>query len=240
MSVRIVDGILDFILPRLCVVCGVSGDFLCEVHRGTLRRIAGPVCSRCGLPQIQSDSPLAACASCQLDPPHYDAHRSLFLFDAVMKDLIHQLKYHAAFWVRHVFTPAIADFASCHPDAAGKDALLVPMPLHAQRLRERGFNQSALLTRFWQRVLHHPVAHDALRRVKQTPSQTGLSREERQKNLADAFYVPHPSRLADRHIILIDDVHTTGASLSAAAQALKQAGALRVDALTVAAVVLHG
>lgn len=227
-------AVLDFFLPRFCVVCGLGADFFCEEHRGNIRRIAGRICSCCGLPQVQSTE---LCNECRAHLPDYDFHRSLFHYDAVMKDLLHAFKYDDAFWVRHVFKNEMQALAADFFDA-GQEVVLVPVPLHPHKLRQRGYNQSLLLTQIWQSVVPRAKIDDALERVRDTPSQTGLGRKERLDNMAGAFTLRHGRNLAGKSVVLIDDIHTTGATLSEAARVLKDGGVKQVAALSMAAVVL--
>lgn len=114
-----------------------------------------------------------------------------------------------------------------------KTHLILPVPLHIRRLRERGFNQSAFLARSMGRGLHLPVRFDVLDRKCWTEPQTRLSREERLQNVKDAFVVLKPGAVAERSVLLIDDVYTTGTTLSECARTLKEAGAAEVHAVTV-------
>jgi ComF family protein len=174
------------------------------------------------------------CADCLRVAPFYDAHRSLLIFDELAQKLVHALKYAAEFWVGRFYRERL-------PGLTGEFKaidVIVPVPLHADRLRERGYNQSLVLARSWRVILNRPVAHDALVRVKNTASQTGLSRAERRRNLQDAFAARVPANVRGRNVLLVDDVHTTGATLSAAAKALKTAGAVGVTAATLAVVPL--
>lgn len=120
--------------------------------------------------------------------------------------------------------------AARYPFAPG--ALLVPVPLHPVRLRSRGFNQALLLARPLGRALGLPVAPRALRRIRRTQAQPGLGAAERRVNLAGAFVVCHPATVSGRHVVLVDDVLTTGATANACAGALRAAGASRVDVYT--------
>lgn len=174
------------------------------------------------------------CPECRqlLRPAQPDpSHLALYVFDSPVKGLIHRLKYDGEFWLLRVFAAeARLRLAGIEVDA------LVPVPLHLRRLKERGFNQANLLARSWAKLLGVPVARDALRRVVDTPSQTGLDKRSRLENLAGAFVATGAAQVLRKTILLVDDVRTTGATLDTAARELRRAGAKKVLTATVAVV----
>lgn len=224
-------AVISNFLPAFCVVCKRPGAMLCQACRPLLKRIENSFCLICGIPFSGSASP-HPCQRCLDRKPYYDKHRSVFDFNDPVKKLIHGFKYQGAFWMRRFITPY---FESLAGEVAGAE-LIIPIPLHKKRLRERGFNQSLLLSQTWSRILNKPCENDVLVRLLHTPTQTGLKKSQRQKNLKNAFRVTDTSRIKNRKILLVDDVHTTGVTLNIAAKTLKRGGAAQVHAATIAIV----
>ncbi|MFW5661217.1 MAG: ComF family protein [Oceanicaulis sp.] len=195
-----------------------------------------PWCDRCGAPFDYPSYEGMACAPCTARPPVWSKARSAMVYDAASRALPLSLKHAGR-------TDALAAFGRWMT-RAGREFLpeadaLVPVPLHPSRLRKRRFNQSLLLARAVSAASGVPVEPHALARVRKTGTQGGLTAKSRTRNVAGAFRVRDRfrDRIADRRIVLIDDVHTTGATLSACVRALKRAGAAEVNALTLARVV---
>jgi len=218
---------LDFLFPRRCVGCGRAGDFFCGNCRRTLPRIAGPVCPRCGRPQASG----IACPECVNWLSQLDGIRSPFRFDGAVRQAVHQLKYQNLRALAAPLGDFLAEFLETSDIAAD---VIVPVPLHSKRLRERGYNQSALLARKLGKGAGLPVVEGCLERVKATlPQARTTAVAERQQNMAGAFAC-RSERLKDRRVLLVDDVATSGATLDAAAAALKAGGAASVWGLTLA------
>jgi ComF family protein len=160
---------------------------------------------------------------------------SPLIYTGSVRELLHLLKYQSRYELGEPFgyiMGAAADFASeWNPDA------LVPVPLHPDRLERRGYNQAELLAQGAARFLHIPVMADAVLRVRATPPQNSLSPHERKQNMQGAFYVQVPSKVAGRKILMVDDVHTTGATLNALGLELMHAGAESVRFVTLAVAV---
>jgi ComF family protein len=184
------------------------------------------MCARCGKPDIPSE----LCPACRASAPIIDSIRSLALFDGEIRHAIHALKYRRVAALAEPLGDALARFWLQSRRSAH---MLVPVPLHPQRRRERGYNQAELLARRIGRAAHLPLRPDALRRVRATTSQMTLDAADRKTNVADAFQ-SDAAIVRDAEVLLIDDVCTTGATLDACAAALKQAGASRVHGLTLA------
>ncbi|PPC88537.1 MAG: phosphoribosyltransferase [Hyphomicrobium sp.] len=235
--------LIDTILPPLCLGCEcriLSHDALCPTCWPKIDFIRAPLCDRLGLPLPYSsgsygtDGPIISAAAAA-DPPRYDRARAVAKFDGLMRDLVHDMKYQDSHNGRRLFGRWLAD--------AGRELLtdadaLVPIPLARFRLLSRRFNQAQILASEVQRLTAIPVRHFALLRTRSTARQVGMSRGQRQRNVAGAFVVPERAlgEVAGKKIILIDDVITTGATVSAAAQAMKKVGAARVDVLALALV----
>ncbi|QCU89267.1 ComF family protein [Thiomicrorhabdus sediminis] len=170
------------------------------------------------------------CGSCRFNPPSYDSTRVVACLNDDLSRSIHGFKYHEDLAYARVF----ADLMVEHIDFSGIEVLL-PVPAHPLRRRQRGYNQAAELTRQLGKTLHIPVVSGALKRVKPTPSQTRLSRSQRERNLKGAFAVNMAQLAGCRSIALIDDVITTGATMQALAKQMKKAMPdIRIEALALA------
>jgi competence protein ComFC len=218
---------LDLLFPQWCVGCGREGGYLCPSCRQTLLPIKPPVCPRCGRPQTGE----VLCPGCASSPAAIDGIRSPFRFDGVLRQAIHELKYRNLRALAPPLAELLHDYLAAHPVPGG---VLVPVPLHRRRWRERGYNQSGLLARELGRLSGLPVVDSCLIRRKLTPPQTRTaSVSERWGNVAGAFAC-RDGRLRGEAVLLVDDVSTSGATLNACALALKAAGAASVWGLVMA------
>jgi ComF family protein len=193
--------------------------------------VAEHFCSACGTPFLNA-SPLNAaglCGLCRTGLTRFDAAFAFGEYDSGLRKLIHLFKYGK---VKALAKPLAGLLVRALPLHARFD-LIVPMPMHWLRRMGRGFNQSELLARHVAARTSAPVA-GVLRRTRRTPPQAGLTRAQRRDNVAGAFAVTEPARVGGRHILLVDDVLTTGATANACAAVLKRAGAARVTIATVA------
>jgi ComF family protein len=195
-----------------------------------------PWCVRCGTPFSYPAYEDMECPACLARPPAFERARSAFVYDAQSRPLVLTLKHAGR-------TDALAAYgrwmARAGAELLGEADALIPVPLHSGRLRKRRFNQSLLLARSISKASGVPVAAHVLARVRPTSTQGGLSAKGRARNVAGAFKVRPRlgAQVAGRRLVVIDDVHTTGATLSACARALKRAGAENVTAITLARVV---
>ena len=223
-----VKGIaLDLLFPQWCVGCGKEGDFICYSCCRSLPRIAPPLCPMCGKPQPSG----ILCPGCVGWQARIEGIRSPFRFDGVMRQAIYQLKYRNLRALASTLAKLLNDYLGTNP-VPGE--VLVPVPLHQKRLRERGYNQSSLLAQELGKLTKLPVVDNCLIRQRHTPPQARTSTvDERRSNVADAFTC-RDHRLQDRQVLLIDDVSTSGATLDACAAALKAAGATTVWGLVLA------
>lgn len=204
---------------------------LCTTCRTGMPPPSPPLCVACGVPLRAGNGD--RCGGCLARPPLFASARAAALYlaaDAGASPLavaVQALKYRR----RRIVADALGDLlAERYPFPS--DALLVPVPLHVARLRERGFNQALLLARALGRRRGLPVLPTVLGRTRATRGQPGLRADARRRNLAGAFAVADASAVAGRHVILVDDVLTTGATADACAAALLAAGATRVDVYT--------
>jgi len=186
-----------------------------------------PICPKCGRPQ----SSAILCSSCVGWQAEIDGIRSPFRFDGVIRQAIHQLKYRNLRAVAGLFAQLLNDYLVSNP-VPGE--VLVPVPLHQKRLKERGYNQSSLLAQELGKLAHLPVVDDCLIRERHAlPQARTANVEERRSNVAGAFSC-RDERLKGKQVLLIDDVATSGATLDACARALKEAGAASVWGLVLA------
>ncbi len=228
--------VLALLFPKSCAGCGTidrSLDrFWCDQCLGEMAFIGSPLCPVCGRPFLDApDSSDHLCGECLESAFHFDSARSAVLHLGIVRDRIHQLKFGG----RLEWTTPLAELLLkvYHGwDAAAPD-LVLPVPLHTRRLRQRGFNQSGLLARELAQNLGLPVSLDSLARKQWTEPQTRLNRHQRLKNVRGAFEVRRPELVRGRRVLLVDDVFTTGETLNECARTLKKKGAAGVYALTV-------
>lgn len=235
---RVLGTLLDLLLPPRCLACGVeisAADGLCPACWSELSLLAPPWCRCCGfpLPHAFADAPL--CGTCAEQPPGFDRARAALRYDARSSRIILGFKRGG----RLDGVPVFARWMAQAGEELLADAdLILPVPLHRWRLLTRGFNQSAVLAQRIARLTGRPWAPALLERHQSTVSQQGLGARQRVTNItAAAFRVPRPERIDGAKVLLIDDVLTTGATITACAAVLRRAGATRVDALALARVV---
>jgi ComF family protein len=233
---------LDLLAPPLCPLTQThvaAPGLLSADGWSRLAFIDDPVCARCGAPFEFDHGPGAQCAGCIADPPAFDAARAAVHYDDAAHDLIVAFKHSD----RTDLAPLLSGWlmrAGAH--WLGGDAVIVPVPLHWRRLFKRRYNQSALLALRLSGTTGAPALLDALVRSRPTPAQQGLSADARRRNLQGAIVVSEARgpAIAGRRVIMIDDVLTTGATLSSCARALKRAGAREVFGLVLARVARDG
>jgi len=229
-------ALLDFFIPRCCPVCrgsiGNSQYFFCPACVDDFSLIEPPLCPLCGTPFKSSEQDSHPCQSCLQGVWRFDCGFSVFYYHGKLRKAIHLFKYsgrviladplarflyeRGVFWIREI-----------------QPEVIVPVPSHRSRLRKRGFNPPLFLVRYLGKHLAIPVLTEALLSVKQIPSQAGLKREERLRNVRDAFMAER-NQVRGRRVLLVDDVLTTGATANECARVLKKAGAAHVAVMTLA------
>lgn len=211
-------ALLDQWLPRACLLCGARAEApVCAGCRADLPRLTGPLCPVCAAPL---GAPAPACGACLKSPPAFDASFSPLIYSFPVDALIHQLKFACRLASAEFFSLSMLE----GPRPTGD--LLMPVPLSRQRLRERGFNQALEIARPLGRALGLPIDATSLTRCRDTLPQSRLPWRARAGNVRHAFACERD--LSGLTVIVVDDVMTTGATLSAIAQTLKNHGAARV------------
>ncbi|HEX2749784.1 MAG TPA: ComF family protein [Verrucomicrobiales bacterium] len=233
-------ALLDLVYPLRCPACtatlpeGAEPGAFCAACEQELQPIEPPFCERCAEPFQGEFSGLFTCPNCSGRKVAFEFAVCLWLSRGPVREVVHRLKYGRIASMRlplaRLMLPALNDAR-----LAGGDWLMVPVPLHSRKLRERRFNQSAEIARTLHRLSGTPF-HEALRRTRYTSSQAALDRDERLQNLRGAFTVYRRAvpRITGRRILLIDDVFTTGATAHECAATLRKHGAAEVVVLTAA------
>ena len=222
---------LDLLFPPVCAGCGKTGSRWCSDCQARVPRINKPFCEKCGIRTQGAD----ICGKCKSNPPAYRMMRSWAVFDSPVQNALHTIKYRRNIALADSIAVQMVGFVrslNWHVD------VLIPVPLGKSRLNERGYNQVALVAR--------PLAHETsltyaptgLRKVRETQSQVGLNISQRRENVHNA-YQADPAIVKRKSILLMDDVATTGSTISACAEALLSAGAQDVFALTIARALSH-
>jgi ComF family protein len=233
-----VNAGLSFFYPEICQVCKESRatpaeGFVCADCKAKVQIITRPFCERCGIPVEGAITTAFECSNCKDENWQFRWARSAGASKDPLLEIIHQYKYSRALW----YEPFLAQLliSQALPEL-GKGAFqyIVPVPLHPAKQREREFNQAERLGRRLGAAAGIPVNTRLLRRAVATPSQTLLSREERVKNMKNAFAMRPKEGLNGERILLVDDVLTTGATTGACASVLLEAGASEVCVWTVA------
>ena len=259
---RFIHDALALLLPFRCAACGrlpapgsmnaTPGEgepaadtaspeplmrLLCPDCRSTVVPVSPPLCHDCGRPFSTSAGGNHRCGECVRDPLGFGKMRSAGVYAGAMVPLMRRFKYYRAVHLAAAmgqWMSAVYERDWQHESVA----LVVPVPLHRRRIRHRGYNQAWLLAR---KAFHRRstdavplLRHDVLTRVRDTPPQAGLDSVRRRQNLAGAFHVAEPRAVAGKHVLVVDDVVTTGETMAACGGALLAAGAHRIDALVAA------
>ncbi len=224
---------LDWLFPPECGGCGKPGTRWCSSCQQAIVQITEPFCRKCGTPLAATGS----CTRCSNESPPYRYLRSWLVFDFPIRQALHKLKYRRDVGLGDALAAQLAGYVA---SLGWPLDAIVPVPLGGKRLRERGYNQTALIARPLALALGLDYRPVALRRTRETSSQVGLSALERRENVRGAFWAD-AKLVRGKTILVLDDVATTGSTLSSCAEALFSAGAKDVFALTVArALARHG
>ena len=216
--------IQDWLFPPTCILCGDAGDKgrdLCLACAQSLpyNLIA---CPQCGLPlQFETDTP---CGNCLKHPPTFDRSIATFQFEEPVRHLIHALKFHARYPCARLLGDMLADKLTKLED---KPDIIIPVPLHPKRYRERGYNQALELARIVSKRLDLPLDYQHCIRTHATQAQTELNALQRSRNMRKAFAIVKP--ITYQHVAILDDVVTTGATVNELAKVLRKSGVKRID-----------
>ncbi len=227
----IVNGLFDLIYPPNCALCGkISPTEICRKCRSDLIPVGNMVCGTCGNPKT-GPYPCPYCLSVEF---HFDMARSLYHYEEPLRDAILDFKYHNAQRKGWVLTGLMREGFGESELLKGKFDIIVPVPLTAGKKRKRLYNQSEIFANGLGEGLGIPVLPYLLMKTKETASQTGFDLKGRMGNVQDAFKVTDESLVKNKRVLLVDDIITTGATASECAGALKDAGAMRVVAVSLA------
>ncbi len=225
---------LEWLFPARCTACELPlshapNPWFCHDCWEGLQPTDGPVCHQCGV-SIVADTVAALsgwrCGPCTKKAPYFDMARVMGAYEGTLAHAVRQLKYRECTGIADKLVEKLD--ATCYPDSFWQVNLTIPVPLHPLRLRKRGYNQAARIAGALAKKMDLPLAENLLLRTRDTRPQVGLSRRARLKNLAGAFAVTAPEPVRGQRVLLVDDVVTTGATVGAAARALKLAGAKTV------------
>ena len=220
---------LNILFPESCPLCQRPSTKhktapICPDCWDAVRPYNGAICKRCGAPLVSEAS--LACGECLKDEPAFTHARCFGLHDGALKKAINLFKFHG---IKRLSKPLSEKIF--HMELPGADMVL-PVPLYKKRLRERGFNQSALLGKYVAKRLGVPLNLSSLVRNRDTRPQVGLSAKERKKNIRNAFEIREQGVIKGRRVLLIDDVFTTGATARECSKVLNKAGAQEVFVIT--------
>ncbi|MFI4919214.1 MAG: ComF family protein [Legionellales bacterium] len=210
-------------LPSICTLCN-------QIHNGSLAICSfcmalltplGPSCQHCAYPLPEAHHLI--CGRCIKKPPHFDRTFIFYQFEEPLRGLLHHFKYHKGLYLGSLLSQLM-----CHafPENTIKPQCLIPMPMHPKRLRQRGFNQAAVLTKLLAKQLNLPYNLSHCQKIINTEPQASLNGEQRQNNLRGAFHI---RPLPYKHVTLIDDLLTTGSTANELANSLKKSGVEQVD-----------
>ncbi len=234
---QFVYNLLDVIFPRYCASCsnnvGAGSGHICWQCRSQFALITGTVCIRCGDPAGGEVYHEYRCSWCKREDVFFNRARSALRYSGPLQRAMHRFKYNAYVWLADDLSKYLEACVKVHYDQAGIEAV-VPVPLFGRKERERTFNQSSLLARRLAGAIDAPFYGNSVVRTRDTGSQVELNARQRRKNVRNAFRVVCRERIDGRSIMLVDDVMTTGATVNECSRALKEAGAVEVNVVTVA------
>ncbi len=232
-----IERLLQFFIPSQCPLCdkflsedgkGICTDCLSEIYW-----IKPPFCSICGTPYVSNVSGDHPCGGCLKKRRYFSMARSIGAYEGSLREAIHRWKYEGKTSLTPYFGQWMVEGLSHYWNPKELD-LLIPVPLHKHRLRDRGFNQALLLVKEIHSQIGIPYLKRALRKRKPTPPQVDLNGLERERGVKGAFEITERDKIVEKSILLIDDVYTTGATVNECAKILLEGGAKRVDVLTLA------
>jgi competence protein ComFC len=233
---ELLEAAVSLLYPPVCAICGKSiraGKYLCDQCEAKAVRISAPFCEKCSEPFDGSIKGAFTCANCAHRTIYFEAAVAAYRGRGIVRQIVHEFKYGRQIHLRHLVArwlhAALDDERLC----GLRFDVIVPVPLHPARQRERGFNQAGLLAELLSVQISIRVK-PLLERTRYTTTQTALDRSERMENLHDAFRLRKNADVRGLRVLLVDDVLTTGSTLNECARVLKRAGAFSVHAATAA------
>ncbi|MFZ2357634.1 MAG: ComF family protein [Candidatus Omnitrophota bacterium] len=240
MLSRLMNGLVDILYPKKCLACKekinstTTNDFVCLQCWGNIKKNIPPFCHSCGRHLNTKVSTKSICNICIKEPLFFDRAFCPCAYEGTIKKLIHEFKYKNKDYLGKVLSTLMIDFIKEYNLGIEYMDIIIPIPLHNARLREREFNQAQVLGNFIAGAFNKDISTDTLVRTQPTKSQTELKGLERFLNVAGSFSLSRRNPVNGKNILLIDDVLTTGATASEAARVLKNSGAGIVFVLTLA------
>ncbi len=237
---NLIHGLIDIIYPKICHACknkitvASIEEVICIECWAKIKKNKPPFCYSCGRNLNVKKSVKNICLDCIKKDMVFDRAFSPCLYEGVIKELIHAFKYKKNDYLGAVLAKLMVEFIKEYNLPIQFMDIIIPLPLHKAKLREREFNQACILSNYIGIEFNKPVLTDKLLRNKNTKTQTELSDNERFSNVKGCFGIPQENGVKGKNILLVDDVLTTGATASEASLTLKNAGANIVYALTLA------
>lgn len=237
------EGLLNFVFPLDCKICEKpiresKGYSICEDCFKTIELIEHPYCIKCGKPLISTgyfkQNREIICLECKRKKYSFEFSRSIGIYNKVLKKCIHLFKYYGEKKLAIPLGKLMVDYLLKNNEFENKFDLIIPVPLHNNDLKKRGFNQSVLLGKAIEDYFSVPVREKVLVKKKLTPFQVNLSKKERERNILSAFSVEKPEEIEGKNILILDDVFTTGSTVEECAKELMKARANNIIVLTLA------
>ncbi len=236
--------LIDIIYPPRCAICNrflwrgplvrePLSPFFCPDCLAGFHPLASPMCPICSQPFSTAEGEDHVCEECLRRRPSYEALWACYCYEGAVLEGIQRLKYGKKGLLADALGPILARFAA-ERITQSRGHLIMPVPLHPRRLRERGFNQSLVLARHVAKTLRMDLDFSCLRRIRYTLPQASLAKKDRHHNVRGAFEVRDPGRIKGKSLIIVDDVVTTGSTLNECARVLKRYGAAEVFGLSLA------
>ena len=231
-----IGAIASLLYPPVCTICAANvrgSEYLCDQCEAKTARVIAPFCQKCSEPFEGAITGTFTCANCAHRAIHFDTAVAAYRSRGIVRQIIHTFKYGHQIYLRHLVARWLYAALDDERLSNRRFDIIIPVPLHPTRQRERGFNQASLLAELLSAEISIQ-SKSALERIRYTPTQTALDRAERMENLHKAFRLRKNADVRRLRVLLIDDVLTTGSTLSECSRVLKRAGAISVHAVTAA------
>jgi len=233
------QSVIRLVYPASCPVCRIplllNERYLCSHCTLKIKSIPDPKCIKCARPLPPYGPARTLCPACISKRPAYHRGFALVTYEPQVKTIFHEIKFQKKPWLLKVFSKLLSDFVHSSLTLTHYD-LVVPVPLDWRKARERGFNQAELIARMLEKTNSKSKIKvcQMIKKTKKTIPQSQLKRSERLNNLNRAFSIKRPGEINGKHILLVDDIFTTGSTVNECARLLKEHGAERVDFFTIA------